>query len=169
MTRRIRAFVPADRPALQAIREVAFASLRALVGEKIAVLVFASAEAEQARLLDELCAAGSGYQVLVVEEAGTIVGFVTFTIDVTGRIGEIGLNAVHPRHAGRGLGTWMYEQVLERMKDQGAAVATVATGGDPSHAPARRAYAKAGFGSSVRCRPSTSTSCSKRLLRTSAA
>lgn len=153
MTRRIRAFVPADRPALQAIREVAFApvfaSLRALVGEKIAALVSASAEAEQARLLDELCAAGSGYQVLVVEEAGTIVGFVTFTIDVTGRIGEIGLNAVHPRHAGRGLGTWMYEQVLERMKDQGAAVATVATGGDPSHAPARRAYAKAGFGPSV--------------------
>jgi hypothetical protein len=29
------------------------------------------------------------------------------------------------------------------------ALATVGTGGDPSHAPARRAYAKAGFGPAI--------------------
>jgi hypothetical protein len=29
------------------------------------------------------------------------------------------------------------------------AVATVSTGGDPSHAPARRAYEKAGFGPAI--------------------
>lgn len=34
---------------------------------------------------------------------------------------------------------------LERMQQAGMKVATVATGGDPSHAPARRAYHKAGF------------------------
>ena len=31
------------------------------------------------------------------------------------------------------------------MKSSGMQVATVATGGDPSHAPARRAYEKSGF------------------------
>ncbi len=36
--------------------------------------------------------------------------------------------------------------MLARMRELGAEVATVGTGGDPSHAPARRAYAKAGFG-----------------------
>jgi hypothetical protein len=40
----------------------------------------------------------------------------------------------------------MYGEALARMKALGAALATVGTGGDPSHAPARRAYEKAGFG-----------------------
>ena len=40
----------------------------------------------------------------------------------------------------------MYEQVMARMKELGMAVATVGSGGDLSHAAARRAYEKAGFG-----------------------
>ena len=39
----------------------------------------------------------------------------------------------------------MYDFALARMKEAGMQVATVATGADPSHAPARRAYEKAGF------------------------
>jgi hypothetical protein len=35
------------------------------------------------------------------------------------------------------------------MKERGMALATVGTGGDPSHGPARRAYAKAGFGPAI--------------------
>jgi GNAT superfamily N-acetyltransferase len=56
---------------------------------------------------------------------------------------------MHPQHAGRGIGTWMYAQVLAQMKESGMALATVSTGGDPSHAPARRAYEKAGFGPAI--------------------
>ena len=37
------------------------------------------------------------------------------------------------------------EGSLARMREAGMRVATVATGADPSHAPARRAYEKAGF------------------------
>ena len=70
-------------------------------------------------------------------------------MDADKRIGEIGLNAVHPEHAGRGVGTALYEQILTRMRALGAAIATVGTGGDPSHAPARRAYDKAGFGPAI--------------------
>jgi hypothetical protein len=43
----------------------------------------------------------------------------------------------------------MYCHALECMKDAGMKVATVATGGDASHAPARRAYRKAGFDAEV--------------------
>lgn len=75
-----------------------------------------------------------------------IVGFVSFSINADKRTGEIGLNAVHPDHASRGIGTKMYAYAMARMKECGMELATVSTGGDPSHAPARRAYEKAGFG-----------------------
>ena len=126
-----------------------FRSFRAIVGEEIAALAFAHADAEQAKLLDGICAAGSGHQVLVVTLGDEVVGFVSFTVDAGKRTGEIGLNAVHPAHAGRGIGTAMYEHVLARMKELGMALATVGTGADPSHAPARRAYEKAGFGPAI--------------------
>ncbi len=146
----VRGFEPADLPALQHIRRAAFEpvfrSFRETVGAEMAAIAFAHADAEQAQLLDGICTAGSGHHVLVVTAGEEIAGFVSFTVDADKRIGEIGLNAVHPDYAGRGLGTGMYEYVLARMKELGAALATVGTGGDPSHAPARRAYEKAGFG-----------------------
>ena len=146
----IRPFEPHDLAALQHIRHAAFEpvfrSFREIVGAEIAALAFTDADAEQAKLLEDICAAGSGHQVWVVTVGEAIVGFVSFTLDADKRMGEIGLNAVHPDHAGRGLGTWMYESVMVRMKELGMALATVGTGGDPGHAPARRAYEKAGFG-----------------------
>lgn len=66
-------------------------------------------------------------------------------LDRDGGIGEIALNGVHPDYAGRGIGTALYELALDEMAAAGLKVATVSTGGDPSHAPARRAYEKAGF------------------------
>jgi GNAT superfamily N-acetyltransferase len=146
----LRPFEPGDLPALQHIRQAAFEpvfrSFRDIVGAEIAAIAFTHADADQAKLLSNICAAGSGHHVLVVTLGEEIVGFVSFTIDTDKRMGEIGLNAIHPGHAGRGLGTWMYEHALVRMKELGAALAMVGTGGDPSHAPARRAYEKAGFG-----------------------
>jgi GNAT superfamily N-acetyltransferase len=149
----IRPFEPRDLPALQSIRQAAFEpvfrSWREIVGAEIADIVLTRADDDQAKLLDDICAAGSGHHVLVVTVGEQVVGFVTFTIDSARRTGEIGLNAVHPDHAGRGLGTWMYEHVMARMKELGLLLASVGTGGDPSHAPARRAYDKAGFGSAL--------------------
>lgn len=76
---------------------------------------------------------------------GVVVGFVSVQLNRDTRVGEIGLNAVHPDHAGKGIGTAMYDFAMARMKVVGMRAATVATVGDPSHAPARRAYEKAGF------------------------
>lgn len=149
----IRPFVPDDLPALQRVRQAAFnpvfRSFRDIVGERIAALGLADAEAEQAQHLDDLCHSNSMSQVFVAVIGEEIAGFCSFTMDADKRIGEIGLNAVHPDHAGEGVGTRMYEDALARMKEQGMALATVSTGGDVSHAPARRAYEKAGFGTGL--------------------
>ena len=138
-----------DLAELHRIRTLAFApvfdSFRSLVGEEIAPIAFATAEAEQGHHLDEICQSQSGHQVFCVVEADEILGFVGFKVDPAKRTGELGLNAVAPAHCGRGIGTWMYGQMLAKMKALGAEVVEVGTGADESHAPARRAYEKAGF------------------------
>ena len=60
-------------------------------------------------------------------------------------VGELGLNAVDPAHQNRGGGPALYNFALERMKELGAKMSWVGTGNDLGHAPARAAYAKAGF------------------------
>ena len=149
----IRPFRPADLPAMQEVRRLAFApvfqSFRDIVGEEIARRAFSDADAEQARLLETLCGTGSSHQVFVVTVSEEVVGFVSLSLDEKHQMGEIGLNAMHPAHAGQGLGAAMYTFALERMKSAGMKVATVGTGGDPSHAPARRAYEKVGFGPAI--------------------
>lgn len=145
-----RAFKPADLPRLHQIREAAFApvfaSFRQIVGEAIAPVAFAAAEQEQAGLLDRICGTESEHEVMVVERRSEIVAFCAVKADRESGVGEIDLNAVHPDWQGRGIGTWMYGLALERLKIAGMQVATVGTGGDAAHAPARRAYEKAGFG-----------------------
>ena len=103
------------------------------------------ADAEQAELLRSFFTEDSVWEVFVAELDAEVVGFVAVRVDANTEVGEIGLNAVHPSHAGRGIGTAMYEFALDLMRRKGARAATVATGGDPSHTPARRAYEKVGF------------------------
>lgn len=147
-----RPFAPEDLPALQVIRAAAFApvfaSLRSIVGERIAALGLAGAEAEQAILLGTLAATAPG-QLIVAMADDSIIGFAAYTIDASTRIGEIGLNAIDPAFSGCGIGTAMYAFVLDLMTAQGMMLATVGTGGDTSHVAARRAYAKAGFGPGI--------------------
>lgn len=144
---------PDDLPAMQRVRAAAFApvfaSFRAILGDELYGLVQAREDAAQPDLLASLCAPASGWQVHVAEVDGAVVGFIAIRLDRETRVGELGLNAVHPAHAGQGIGTAMYDFALSRMKDAGMRAATVSTGGDPSHAPARRAYEKAGFAAAV--------------------
>lgn len=138
-----------DLPRLQAIRAAAFApvfaSFRELLGDAIYEVAQARDDEAQAALLDDCFEPGSVWRLHAAERAGEIVGFVSVRVDADAALGEIGLNAVHPDHAGEGIGTAMYDFALEEMRNAGARVATVGVGGDASHAPARRAYAKAGF------------------------
>jgi ribosomal protein S18 acetylase RimI-like enzyme len=145
----IRAYAPSDLSALHAIRAAAFApvfaSFRAIVGPEIAALGLATVEQEQADLLDAIATPDSGHAIGVAQVAAAPAGFVSWKPNIAPGIGEITLNAVHPDHGGKGIGTALYEHALAALKAAGMQLATVGTGGDPSHAPARRAYEKAGF------------------------
>jgi GNAT superfamily N-acetyltransferase len=138
-----------DAPGLEEVRRAAFApvfaSFRAILGEDLYQLAQARQDEAQAGYLASLLVPDSGWEVYVAEQAGLVVGFVSLQLNQNTTIGEIGLNAVHPDWAGAGIGTVLYDFAVERMREAGMRVATVSTGGDPSHAPARRAYEKAGF------------------------
>jgi ribosomal protein S18 acetylase RimI-like enzyme len=145
----IRSYAPADLPALHAVRAAAFApvfaSFRNIVGPEIAALGLTTAEQEQADLLDSIAKPDSGHAIAVAEIGGLITGFVSWKPNIAPGIGEIALNGVHPDHGGKGVGTALYEHAIAALKAAGMKLATVGTGGDPSHAPARRAYEKVGF------------------------
>jgi ribosomal protein S18 acetylase RimI-like enzyme len=83
--------------------------------------------------------------VLVAEVAGEVVGVVSFHLDRQRLIGHIGNNGVDPRFQGRGIGTRMYELVLEIFREAGMRFAEVTTGAGDEAARARRAYEKVGF------------------------
>ena len=146
---RIRLACPQDEARLQIIRRAAFApifaSFRSLLGDEIYDLAQRRQDEAQAELLTSLLAGGFGWTLYTAQAGDEIVGFMAVQVDPQTHLGEIGLNAVEPGRAGQGIGTAMYEFAVERMKEAGMRVATVSTGGDPSHAPARRAYQKAGF------------------------
>jgi ribosomal protein S18 acetylase RimI-like enzyme len=83
--------------------------------------------------------------VFICEEEVQIVGFITFMINEERGIAEIGNNAVDPECGLKGLGQQMYSAVLEHFRELNMKVAKVSTGLDDAHAPARRAYKRAGF------------------------
>lgn len=119
--------------------------MRSILGEDLYARTQAHDERTHPDLLASILKPDSGWDVFVAHQNGSVVGFVSLRLDAATRIGEIGLNAVDPAHAGQGIGTAMYDYALERMKEAGMQAAMVGTGADPSHAPARRAYEKAGF------------------------
>jgi len=82
---------------------------------------------------------------LVAEVGEAIVGVVSYRLDHQRHIGHIGNNGVDPRFQGRGIGTRMYERVLEIFRDAGMRFAEVTTGLGDDASPARRAYEKVGF------------------------
>jgi GNAT superfamily N-acetyltransferase len=60
-------------------------------------------------------------------------------------VGTIGTNAVQSAFRGRGIGGQLYQKVFDCLKAEGISFVKVVTGLDEGHAPARRAYEKAGF------------------------
>jgi GNAT superfamily N-acetyltransferase len=92
-----------------------------------------------ARLWDEI---GS---TLVTERDDRVVGFISYGLDRLRGTGTIHYNAVAPECQGEGIGLWQVEHVLSLMREAGMTHATVGTGLNEGHAPARRMYEKAGF------------------------
>ena len=88
----------------------------------------------------------SELSVWIAVDSGQVVGFVAVKLDTEAKSGEIYMIAVDPAQQRRGFASQLTEFALQHMRDAGMTLATVNTGADPGHTPARRCYEKAGFG-----------------------
>ena len=81
----------------------------------------------------------------VLEDEGTLIGFMSFEMLEPQKLGIIENNGVLPSHAGKGLGKFMYRHALQYMRRHGMRFVFLETGMDDPHIPARRAYEAVGF------------------------
>ncbi len=126
-----------------------FASTREIVGSELYDLTYADPDVKKRARVTSACDVDDPRVVWIAELDGAIAGFTIVDLDNETLVAEIGNNAVSPEHQGSGIGTTMYSFVLDSMREAGMKSAVVTTGGDEAHAPARRAYEKAGFSGAV--------------------
>jgi ribosomal protein S18 acetylase RimI-like enzyme len=151
----IRSLQPSDVDALAAIAVAAwqpiFAFYRRTMGDDLFFAAHPGWQQEKARQVRNACALDGSAIVAVAEvptighTAARVVGFCTCYANSMTGIGEVGNNAVHPDWQGERIAQRLYAYVFERLRERGMRYVRVRTGGDPAHAPARRAYQKAGF------------------------
>ena len=123
--------------------EPVFDSFKQLLGSEIYSFLYPNWRESQAEGVKAICRDSERVSVLVAELREKIVGFLAYQIK--GQTGEVELLAVHPDHQGLGIGTELNNRALEEMKAAGIVMVEIGTGGDESHAPARRSYEKAGY------------------------
>jgi GNAT superfamily N-acetyltransferase len=122
-----------------------YGAYRQTLGEDLFAAMYPDWQADKARQVRTACLPENPAMVSVAVEDGQVVGFITYYSNDASHVGEIGNNAVHPDWQGRGIGPEMYHHTFQRLRALGMRFVEVHTGGDPAHAPARRAYEKAGF------------------------
>lgn len=120
----------------------------AALGNRIFELQYRDWKQHYAETLSRISPADADMKVYVAELDGTVAGFVFTLFDAKRKTGEIG-NAVDPRLQGQGIGRAMYEFALLDLKERGAEIAYVGTGGDPAHQSARSAYEAVGFDKAI--------------------
>ncbi|GCE05402.1 GNAT family N-acetyltransferase [Dictyobacter aurantiacus] len=121
-----------------------FDSFQQVLGERIYALMYPDWKKQQQEVVEKYCREEQT-TVYVADVDGRVAGFITYTLNNEDKTGEVDLLAVHPEYQNRGIGTELNTFVFERMKERGIKLASVGTGGDPGHAPARRSYEKAGY------------------------
>jgi predicted N-acetyltransferase YhbS len=125
--------------------EPIFASFEQILGPGIYTILYPDWRRSQKEGVEKICKDTQRVKVLVAEMDGKTVGFLAYKLKEVKKTGEVQLLAVHPDHQDRGIGTELNLAALDEMKIAGMKIAVVETGGEPSHAPARRAYKKAGY------------------------
>jgi GNAT superfamily N-acetyltransferase len=119
-------------------------SMAGILGPRINRLAYPDWAAGQARAIEDVCR-DAGMQVWVAEVDAQPTGFVAVALHDDPPSAEIDMIAVDPSHQNRGVGSTLLAYALDRIGAAGISLVHIATGGDPGHAAARRAYEKAGF------------------------
>ena len=78
-------------------------------------------------------------------DGSTVTGFVNVIFNTDKRQAPVYMVAVDPDYQREGVATALMEFAEAEMIRRGITLATVGTGGDPGHAPARATYDKLGF------------------------
>lgn len=125
--------------------EPVFRSFEQILRSQIYPILYPDWRKSQQEGVETICRNKGKYRTLVAERDGWVVGFVAYELNQETKRGEVVLLAVHPDYQNDGIGTELNLHALEEMKAAGMELAVVETGGDESHAPARRAYEKAGY------------------------
>ncbi|MBO4632868.1 MAG: GNAT family N-acetyltransferase [Lentisphaeria bacterium] len=116
---------------------------RKVLGDSIADILNPAGDAKSKGLQVKAQIESGQYGIAVCEHENILVGFIIWRIE--GLVGEICNNAALPDAGLKGIGQMMYRYVFEQFRKAGVKVAQVTTGLDWAHAPARRAYERAGF------------------------
>jgi ribosomal protein S18 acetylase RimI-like enzyme len=122
-----------------------FSSFKQILGPNIYKLIWLDWRTSQKEAVETVCKDGEKTIVCVAELDGKAVGFLAYKLDTEDKVGEVQLLAVHPEYQNLGIGTELNKFALKKMQENGMKMAKVETGRDPSHAPARRSYQKAGY------------------------
>ncbi len=125
--------------------EPVFLSFQQVLGPAIFPLIYPDWQTIQKAAVASVCQDREKYTVLVAEADGNVAGFLAYELNHNDKTGEVYMLAVHPDYQKRGIGTDLNNLALAQMKASGMQLAVVGTGGDPGHAPARKAYEKVGY------------------------
>jgi ribosomal protein S18 acetylase RimI-like enzyme len=124
--------------------EPIFASFAAILGDELYKLVYPDWKSLQKNLVLSLYN-NEKMNVWVADVDNRPVGLIAYQLQEEDKTGVIEFLVVDPAYQNDGVGNRLNEFVLGKMKEAGMQTALVGTGGDESHAPARRAYEKSGF------------------------
>lgn len=143
----IREYRESDLPDVMAIANEAWAPIRRMSREALGDAISDRLRPEGdgvSKGLEVKSQLESGqYGILICEHENAVVGFITFKIE--GDMGIICNNAAKKETGLKGIGQTMYHALLQLFREKSLKTVQVTTGLDWAHAPARRAYERAGF------------------------
>jgi len=145
----IRPYNTVDLPAILELSllawEPVFTAWQEILGPSLyPIAIYPDWRVSQKEVVEKICT-DPNFTTCVAGVDGKVVGFVTYELNETTKVGEVQLLAVHPEYQNNGIGTELNFFALQKLKEGGMKLAVVGTGGDEGHAPARRSYEKAGY------------------------
>ncbi len=145
----IRPYVDSDLDAIVELSllawEPVFCSFQQTFGPEIYSILYPDWRTSQSAGVAAVCQDTVKYHTLVAQYGEKVVGFLAYELKSEEARGEVLLLAVHPEYQNAGIGAALNLRALELLRTAGVKIAVVETGGDDAHAPARRAYEKAGY------------------------